>query len=335
MKTTKLVLTVLFSHLLQSLPVYGMRNTIVAQQNCNDLERVSQNFREIKSKKRYLSELRATIERDLITKNAKVFADAISTKAVATLRKMYDDLHVDHKYEDKIVQEIYFAAMNQIVRNNELYSLLSLVWGIYQKNDLKIFEIMLNIQVPLFYAIRRRRDDDISNFLLHYSFMLYKLLNDDMYKRTGLNLQLNVNIVINELPEALRHFLFEEYFCFLNYKYDNYLYTIGTSFLLWKDNKTMGKKGFIKAEVTEVSTDGEFQARLLSTHYNKYYSMNSNELWSIKFINTDLVNIYQNTTELCAIDEDVSTYYRDVIGQTSDLSSGSACLWRLGQCDFS
>lgn len=331
---------ILLNGFLQILSVYGNgENLGDYQEEINDISRIARELIGCTLTKSAFLELRKTVQRDLIRINAKLFADAINAKPNVrpqpNIKQIYNDIRENYNYDNFLVEEIFLESTKQFISNKRVSQLPFLVWRIYSQNDYDLFVIMLNVYLSIFFTIRGMDEINTSQFLPNYSFILYRIKSTNHYQLTDKSLQSSADAVIELLPNNCKYLFFKNHFCLLNAEYSEFMFASRGSIWLWRHNKTMDDRGYIKAEFGEglVIRLDTVTVRLKSILDGEYYSFNSVNDWTIRFEGNDNVSIHQDLHYLCAA-EIIDNLRRNVIVKIPDAIDDPACIWRLGSCEF-
>ncbi|XP_037814273.1 uncharacterized protein LOC119605317 [Lucilia sericata] len=286
------------------------------------------------------------------TENDVPISDTKLKEIVVNITKKFDKLMIDN---------IIAQTIDKLSLTRNFDELPDLLWSIYKKNDLERFDIMLRFQIQLYNSFSRRKPSNENQFLQNYAYRLHKIKNDYLYTAVNMTLKSYMHKIENKLPENLKYLYFTPYFCLLNIKFENYIYTavdrkvdpFSRYIWLWYENKSMDDTGFIKANVLEYNSyyDNKFKVTLLGTKYQLYYYMKpdthiiagwdtvgspSNHIWDIEFVDNNRVIFSQNDYLMCGVELYDENGRRNVRGRKKGevSSSSTECQWRLGECLF-
>lgn len=348
------------------MPVYGdewMENwNKIANNSSTSVQQKYDFHRRLKEKIRALSDIRTAVEQDLITYEVELLVNVISSGNDSTLVTKLNELLRRTKidYDIQFVGSIFSGAIKKVFPLRKLHLLSNKLWRIHQQNKSEYLEIILLIHLHIYSTLREGRYQYMDNFQQIMAYRLYNMRNDHQYNNTDESLKSNVDTVIAQLPNNLRHFYFEQYFCLSNVRYLTYIYTATKAKVdqnsryiwLWNNTKTMDETGYIKAEIQEFDStnDESLKVNLKGALYNMYYYMMAdnhtvagwdssttppNHTWTIDFLDADTVGLSQNGWSMCA-EEEYNSQARNVRGRQHEPAflASPECLWYLGQCIF-
>lgn len=369
MKSTEIVLSVVLSFLLQLMPVYGNSTYLrerwreIAEGSASDIQQKDNFYKALKEKQGVLANLLLLVEQDLKAKNIEILANSINSNdtstAEATVKKTLKDMK--NNFDIQEVDSIFAEALNKAISLQKLLLFYDVLWGIFKQNELELFDPIVRGQLQVCSNLMKKTFTDKPKFLQKFAYTIYIVGK----KPANMSLCLKTSIisVLTQLPNNLKHIYFKN-FCLLNVKYLNYIYTATEAKVdnssryiwLWHKNKSMDSTGYIEAKFQEFDSTREekLKVRLMGTRYKMYYyMMNStnmvagwepsngigetpiNSIWSIDFLNDELVLISQNDFYMCA-EENYDKERRYIRGRNKSNASSrnSECQWRLGNCDF-
>lgn len=253
MKTTKIILTVLISCFQQILPIYCIDLPeiweLIDERYPNDLDRIHEIYNELKAEKQVFDHLGVTIRQELIAKNAKILFDAISLKNVTASETKLKEIYkvIKNDYDNDIVDGILAEAMNQIALKDFSPLFPELLWQKYPRNDSELFELTLHMELKFYIGVMKiySQTANLNFFLEKFSFILYKIRNNNLYNRTDPSLRSSVENVIDSLPDNLKYLFFKPHLCLKSALHWNYIYTSAYKILktnynyvkLWTKNK--------------------------------------------------------------------------------------------------
>lgn len=354
MKTTKIIFTVLFTYLLQLLPVYGDGDDLlqcmkIPKASANDLDENLETLMKLKEVQQRFTELHTKRETDLMATNVQTLVDAITSKNVAKLKKIFSIFI--QSYHSSVVDSIFVQAINEIVAKNQLLLLADLLSLIDVKLDTKLFEIMLHAPLQVYSSVSNGNRTDEYEFLQNLSYILHKLRKVNTDAKMSRSLKSNVDNLINVLPNKFKLLFFKKHFCLENVEYSRLIYSSVKQHLsnkrnIWLLNGLMDSQSYIKAEFKEVSLTGEkkLKVTLQATESQAYYALNqlhtvvgsrenSNNLWDIKYLTNDDVIFSQDDYKMCAADSN-GKGQRYIRGRKGAVSKISRCQWRVVDCNF-
>lgn len=325
----------------------------------NDLQQSNNIYMKIRQEQQVLNELRIIVERHIRTKNAEQLANAIGTNdsvplSETNLKELIKN--ITSNYNAQLVESIFAQAMDEVIQTKPPVQLPDTLQSLYEIGDTESFEMMIRLQLQLFISYSSRHQNDEKEFLQKYSYILYKIINNRLYRSLNLSIKSKLQNVIEKLPTNLQYLYFTPHFCLVNEKYEKYIYAaieakvdaVSRYIWLWYDTKTMDDTGYIKAEVSE--SNGQYQVSIKSTKYQMFYYMMPgsrkiagwdtsgtpvNYIWNIDFVDIDRVVFSQNDYLMCAV-EPHDQERRNVGGRKKGEVSLTTpeCQWRLGACIF-
>ncbi|KAI8130395.1 hypothetical protein CVS40_0613 [Lucilia cuprina] len=369
MNTTKLIALAL-SNFIQLLLVSCDSHHLL--EDCNkvntnngiDIQKSDNILKEIKKEQLALAQLQATIEKELRAQNKQDMIKVLSPNDVSISDKKLREIvfNITKNYDKLKIDNIVTQTVDEFVSTRNLTEIPDLFWSIYKENELESFDIMLRFQIQLYNIFSRRhyQNENKIEFLQNYAYRLYKIKNENLYTSANTSLKSSVHSIENKLPETLKYLYFKPYFCLLNVKFENYIYTaiqlkadpVSRYIWLWYDNESMDDTGYIKANVSDCTSHNEKKCKLtlMATKYQLYYYMMPdthliagwdtvgtplNYIWDLEFVDNDYVIFSQNDYLMCGV-ELYDDERRNVGGrQKGEVSSTSPeCRWRLGKCSF-
>ncbi|XP_075152884.1 uncharacterized protein LOC142226658 [Haematobia irritans] len=304
-----------------------------------------------------LEKLKFRLSRQLRMENAALLASNFCASNTDKLKNEIQSLL--EEYGRKMASDILHDALVEAVYCKKPSQLVVLLESLYNDDELKTFEIMLELQIEIFYISQQILTD--KDYHLEIALVLHTSQEDKNYGSISLNVKKHIDNIIAKLPNNLKYLFFNSHFCLMNNEYSEYLYTAVNARNLdsssryiwtWYDNLSIDTTGHVKAKrfgITEIHGERVLLVQLQGLVANIPFFMKEdsklvagwdlngdpqNNIWTVEFLNNDLVALYQSDYIMCSTDDKSDRYRRKVRGYNSEKYNYTSkeCQWYLGTC---
>uniref|UniRef100_T1P9I2 Uncharacterized protein n=1 Tax=Musca domestica TaxID=7370 RepID=T1P9I2_MUSDO len=308
--------------------------------------------------------LKNRLQRRLKIDNAQLLASTLcsgDTNAIKREVQVLIDSMLE-RYEHQLVDDIVHEAMLEVHGCKPPSQMLNLLWAIYRGNDQKSFELMIKFQLKFYHNALKREQVPDMELQRMFGKNLYKFKNSPFYGSLSGNVKQQIDLATHKLSSNLQYLLFQPYFCLMNSKYSEYMYTaMGQRNLdassrhvwLWHAKLSIDNTGHIQAIPQDLNrTDtSDLLVQLMGITYKVIYYMRAgdkmiaaweqqstepmNHLWNVELIDADRVVFYQGDYIMCSTDEKHDGERRTVRAyERGTYTFGSnECQWLLGKCN--
>lgn len=335
--------------------------TNITTASANEIEVTRDLYQKARKEINVLQQVKNTLGSQLRTLHARPLANELCFALDSrTMIKIFQSQAqtLNESYEPELVEDILGEAMSELHSCKTMGQLMDALNILSNEGDINTFERMLKSQLQLYHSYAENTTTN-SNSFANLVYKLFKIRQMNLYQSVCGRLRQQVDNLLRNLPENIKHLLFQPYFCLMNEKYSEYLYTTSyydvdttSSYIwAWHEKRSIDKTGHIKASVTESGTGDPAQlaVQLQDNLSGKYFYMMSgtnliaawklssqplNSIWNIEFVDNDRVALYQGDYIMCSTDEKSDTTRRLVRGyeRGTYTETSTECQWLLGKC---
>ncbi|XP_013106867.2 uncharacterized protein LOC106086661 [Stomoxys calcitrans] len=310
-----------------------------------------------------LEAFRLSVAKELRKLNAQLLANSLcvsgSQDVIINLR--FSNYVFLEGYDQQLANGIVRDALKEAVNCKTPTQVAGALMSLYLEGSFESFEALLSALVELFRtahgmpAAKRGKD-----FYRKFAFNLQKLKQNQNFKDISAALKQDIDEVINQLPNNLQYLFFHSYFCLMNDKYQEYMYTsINPNTLdsesryiwAWHETLSIDDSGHMKAAIFESNKAAAsgFVAQLWGVKFNlPFYMKPDSKLvaawekksepencnWNIDFVDDDRVVFTHGDYVVCSTEDKHDSERRQVRGYKGDkyTAESKECQWLLGTC---